>query len=125
MEYHIAGPADDEDYAQAEYLAEMLMVSLPSISCKLHPVLPDDWPDYVRERAGFLGCKQRAPLVWMSSGVVVGGLSEFTAECDSKYGLSVRGVEVRPPRRQAASPRCHAVACYTPCREHPCGRARS
>ena len=35
LEYNIAGPADDEDYAQAEYLAEMLMVSLPSIKCNL------------------------------------------------------------------------------------------
>ena len=41
LEYNIAGPADDEDYAQAEYLAEMLMVSLPSINCNLLPILPD------------------------------------------------------------------------------------
>ena len=40
LEYNIAGPADDEDYAQAEYLAEMLMVSLPSINCNLLPILP-------------------------------------------------------------------------------------
>lgn len=38
LEYNVAGPADDEDYAQAEYLAEMLMVSLPSIKCNCTPL---------------------------------------------------------------------------------------
>ena len=39
--YHIAGPADDEDYAQAENLGEMLMTSLRGVECVMHPVLPD------------------------------------------------------------------------------------
>ena len=93
LEYNIAGPADDEDYAQAEYLAEMLMVSLPSIHCNLLPILPDNWPDFVAEKCGFLGCKQRAPLVWMSSGIVVGGLPDWAAECEKKYGLRITDVE--------------------------------
>ena len=95
LEYLIAGPADDEDFAQAEYLAEMLMVSLPSIKCTLFPVLPDDWSTFVAEKSGFLGCKQRAPLVWMASGKVVGGLPEWAAECENKYGLVIKGVDVR------------------------------
>lgn len=93
LEYNIAGPADDEDYAQAEYLAEMLMVSLPSIKCNLIPILPDNWSDFVTEKCGFLGCKQRAPLIWMTSGIVVGGLPDWNAECEKKYGLRVTGVE--------------------------------
>ena len=95
LEYLIAGPADDEDFAQAEYLAEMLMVSLPSIKCTLLPIMPDDWGPYVSKQSGFLGCKPRAPLVWMASGAVVGGMPEWAAECEKKYGLLIRGVEVR------------------------------
>ena len=91
--YHIAGPADDEDYAQAEYLGEMLMTSLKGVDCVLHCVLPEDWTDFVSQQAATLGCKQRAPLVWLASGVVVGGLPEFLAECDKKYGLTTRGIE--------------------------------
>ena len=93
LEYNVAGPADDEDFAQAEYLAEMLMVALPSIKCTLYPIMPDDWTAFVSEKAGFLGCKQRAPLVWMSSGAVVGGLPEFAAEVDKKYGLRITGID--------------------------------
>ena len=70
LSYTIAGPADDEDYAQAEYLAEMLMVSLPSIHCTLKPIMPIDWNDFVKKQASFLGCKQRAPLIWTNSGAV-------------------------------------------------------
>ena len=73
VEYNIAGPADDEDFAQAEYLSEMLMVALPAIKCTLIPIMPDDWSDFVKAKSGFLGCKARAPLVWMSTGAVVGG----------------------------------------------------
>ena len=91
--YFVAGPADDEDYAQAEYLAEMLMVSLPSIKCELLPIMPDAWPAYVAEKCVSLGCKQRAPLVWMSSGVVVGGFPEFAGECEKKYGVRIQGVD--------------------------------
>ena len=93
LSYTIAGPADDEDYAQAEYLAEMLMVSLPSIHCTLKPIMPIDWNDFVKKQASFLGCKQRAPLIWTNSGAVIGGLPEFTAECEKKYGLRVAGVD--------------------------------
>ena len=99
LEYLIAGPADDEDFAQAEYLAEMLMVSLPSIKCTLLPIMPDDWGAYVAKQSGFLGCKQRAPLVWTSSGIVVGGLPDWSAECDKKYGLVIKGVDVREESR--------------------------
>ena len=91
--YHVAGPADDEDFAQAEYLAELLMASLKGIDCVIHAVLPEDWPAFVSDKSAFLGCKQRAPLVWMASGVVVGGLPEFTAECDRKYGMTARHVD--------------------------------
>lgn len=95
VEYFIAGPADDDDYAQAEYLAEMLMVSLPSIKCTLMAILPDDWSTFVAEKAGYLGCKQRAPLVWMASGAVVGGLPEWASECEKKYAVVIKGVDVR------------------------------
>ena len=78
LTYNIAGPADDEDFAQAEHLAELLMISLPSITCTLHAVLPNEWTSFVTRQAGVLGCKQRAPLVWLSSGVVVGGLPEYS-----------------------------------------------
>ena len=89
LEYNIAGPADDEDYAQAEYLAEMLMVSLPSIKCNLIPILPDNWATVQKVASS----AQRAPLIWMTSGIVVGGLPDWNAECEKKYGLRVTGVE--------------------------------
>ena len=119
LEYLVAGPADDEDFAQAEHLAEMLMVSLPTIKCTLLPILPDDWTDYVAERAGFLGCKQRAPLIWMSTGVVVGGFAEFAAECDKKYGVAIKGIDVRAlsrfpsvrPSAHAPRPRARSTRC--------------
>ena len=91
--YHVAGPADDEDFAQAEYLGEMLMSSLRGVDCAIHCVLPEDWSGFIAEKSAFLGCKQRAPLIWMSSGVVVGGLPEFTAEVDLKYGINARHVD--------------------------------
>ena len=94
LEYLIAGPADDEDYAQAEYLAEMLMVSLPSIKCTLMPIMPDEWQAFAVKQCGFLGCKQRAPLVWMASGAVVGGFPEWAGECEKKYGVRITGIDV-------------------------------
>ena len=100
--YHVAGPADDEDYAQAEYLAETLMSSLKGVECILHPVMPDEWTAFVSEKAAFLGCKQRAPLVWMSTGVVVGGLPEWAAECDKKYGISAKHISFETWTRIAA-----------------------
>ena len=119
--YFVAGPADDEDYAQAEYLAEMLMVSLPSIKCELLPIMPDAWPAYVAEKCGFLGCKQRAPLVWMSSGAVVGGFPEFAGECEKKYGVRIQGVDVR-----AAARLTRASARLRPPHPHSAlGRSRS
>jgi hypothetical protein len=93
LEYFVAGPADDEDYAQAEYLAELLMVSLPTIKCSLFPILPNNWNEYVMQKCSYLGCKQRAPLIWMNSGTVVGGLPEFAAECEKKYNVVVKGVD--------------------------------
>lgn len=63
--------------------------------CAVIPILPDNWHDYVSEKCGFLGCKKRAPLVWMTSGIVVGGLPEWAAECEKKYGIRIAGVEVR------------------------------
>lgn len=90
--YHIAGPADDEDYAQAEHLGEMLMTSLQGVECVMHTVLPESWPEFAKERCAFLGCKQRSPLVWLASGVVVGGLPEFVSEVDKKYGLHTRHI---------------------------------
>ena len=102
LQYFVAGPADDEDYAQAEYLAELLMVSLPSIKCNLFPILPDDWNEYVTQKCSFLGCKQRAPLIWMSSGKVVGGLPEFAAECEKKYQVVIKGVDFSTWSRVAA-----------------------
>ena len=59
--YHVAGPADDEDFAQAEYLAELLMASLKGVDCVIHAVLPEDWPSFVSDKSAYLGCKQRAP----------------------------------------------------------------
>lgn len=103
-EYNIAGPADDEDYAQAEYLAELLMVSLPTVRCNLIPVLPDDWGAFVAQKCGYLGCKERAPLIWLNSGAVVGGLPEFTSECDKKYGVSIKGIDVRAPTPSRSLP---------------------
>ena len=93
LEYVIAGPADDEDFAQAEYLAELLMVSLPSVKVTLMPILPEAWPDFVGQKAAFLGCKQRAPLAWTSSGKVIGGLPEWSGEVETKYSLRVRGID--------------------------------
>ena len=98
LEYNIAGPADDEDYAQAEYLAEMLMVSLPTITCNLVPVMPDDWGAFAKQKCAFLGCRERAPLIWLNSGAVVGGLKEFSKECAEKYGVEIKGVDVRSHR---------------------------
>ena len=98
LEYNIAGPADDEDYAQAEYLAEMLMVSLPTITCNLVPVMPDDWGAFAAQKCAFLGCRERAPLIWLNSGAVVGGLKEFSKECAEKYGVEIKGVDVRSHR---------------------------
>ena len=91
--YHISGPADDEDYAQAEHLGEMLMLSLKGVQCVMHTILPEEWSDFSKEQCAQLGCKQRSPLVWLASGVVVGGLPEFKAEVEKKYGLSTNHVE--------------------------------
>lgn len=93
LEYLLAGPADDADYAQSEYLAELLMSSLPSVKCTFKPILPEQWSSFVEKQSGFLGCKPRAPLIWMGSGVVIGGFTEFAAECDAKYGVAIKGVE--------------------------------
>jgi len=86
------------------------MVSLPSIKCTLMPIMPDDWPAFVAKQAGFLGCKQRAPLVWMTGGIVVGGFPEWAAECEKKYNVVIKNVEVRardssraPAARRGAS----------------------
>jgi len=108
--YHVAGPADDEDYATAEYLAEMLMNSLQGVECVLHPILPDDWSSYVASKAAFLGCKPRAPLVWLSSGIVIGGLPDFTAECDKKYGINCKHVPFETWPRIAAENMAAALA---------------
>jgi len=90
--YHISGPADDEDYAQAEHLGEMLMLSLKGVQCVMHTILPEEWSDFSKQQCAQLGCKQRSPLVWLASGVVVGGLPEFKAEVEKKYGLSTNHV---------------------------------
>lgn len=87
--YNIAGPAGDEDYAQAEYLAEMLMNSLPNVSCNITPVLPEEWPDFVSAKCAQLGTTPREPLIWMNSGRVVGGYTEFANESDHKYGVQI------------------------------------
>ena len=91
--YFVTGPADDEDFARAEYLAEMLMSSLPSLRCRVIPVLPERWADHCSKLAAKLGCEARSPLVWAGTGKVLGGLSEFEAACDVKYGIHIPEVE--------------------------------
>ena len=91
--YHIAGPADDEDFAQAEYLAETLMTSLQGVHCVMHTVLPDKWPDFIKQKCAELGCERRAPLVWMDLGHVVGGLPDFSREVEVKYGIHIKHIE--------------------------------
>ena len=53
--YYIAGPADDEDFAKAEHLAEMLMSALPGQTCRIIPVLPENWEQYQEKLCSKLG----------------------------------------------------------------------
>ena len=66
--YYIAGPADDEDFAKAEHLAEMLMSALPGQTCRIIPVLPENWEQYQEKLCSKLGCSARAPMTWTGTG---------------------------------------------------------
>ena len=54
VQYNLSGPADDEDFAQAEYLCEMLMATLPHASCHITAVLPEEWPGYIEKKCATL-----------------------------------------------------------------------
>ena len=71
--YIVAGPADDEDFARAEHLAELLMSSLPGLRCRVIPVLPEQWPEYCMKLTARLGCSARCPIVWAGTGKSLGG----------------------------------------------------
>jgi hypothetical protein len=47
--FHIAGPAGSLEFAQADDLAELLMRSLPDISCRIQHILTDDWREHSSE----------------------------------------------------------------------------
>ena len=87
--FFVAGPADDEDFARAEHLAELLMSSLEGIRCRIIPVLPEKWNDYLERLKAKLGCAGRQPLIWTGSGKTIGGIPEFELMCEVKYGIRI------------------------------------
>ena len=93
--YFVAGKANDDSFAKAEHLAEVLMSSLPSATCHVLPTLPDAWPALSKSTCARLGCKEVHPLVWTGSGRMVGSLVEFERECLAKYNLKVEA-SIRP-----------------------------
>lgn len=93
--YYVAGKANDDSFAKAEHLAEVLMSSLPSATCHILPTLPDAWPALSKSTCARLGCKEVHPLVWTGNGRLVGSLAEFERECLAKYNLKVDS-QIRP-----------------------------
>lgn len=93
--YFVAGKANDDAFAKAEHLAEVLMSSLPSATCHILPTLPDAWPALSKSTCARLGCKEVHPLVWTGNGQLVGSLAEFERECSEKYNLKVDS-QIRP-----------------------------
>ena len=87
--YYVAGSAEDEDFAKAEHLAEMLMSALPGIKCRIIPVLPEQWDQYLEKLCSKLGCPGRMPMIWTGSGKAVGGIFDFQQMVEIKYDIKL------------------------------------
>ena len=87
--YYLAGPADDEDFARAEHLAEQLMSSLPGVKVRIIPVLPEQWEAYLEKLCSKLGCVAKVPLIWTGNGKAIGGIFDFQQDVDVKYNLKL------------------------------------
>ena len=101
--YFVAGPADDEDFAKAEHLAELLMSSVEGVRCTIIPVLPENWQPYIDKLHAQLGCQPRQPLIWTSTGKAIGGIFEFETAVDTKYGVRVPETKLETWKQIAAA----------------------
>jgi hypothetical protein len=92
--FHIAGPAGSLEFAQAEYLAELLMRNLPDISCRIQHIHPDDWREYSSELCRARGfpdvlVSRQGPIAWTGTGHLVGGATEFNTEVCTQCALEL------------------------------------
>eukprot|EP01138_Halocafeteria_seosinensis_P008071 gb/GECG01008247.1/.p1 GENE.gb/GECG01008247.1/~~gb/GECG01008247.1/.p1 ORF type:complete len:379 (+),score=58.80 gb/GECG01008247.1/:1-1137(+) len=95
--YIIAGRADDEKFAHAQRLGQLLLANLPDVRVTTHLAHPDDW------ETGYVPYLKRkfdekklplydhglvaSPFVYTEDDVIVGGEWEFSAEVSDTYGI--------------------------------------
>jgi hypothetical protein len=129
----IAGAADSLDYARSERLGDVLRHALPSARVDTRPVLPRQWPAFLRDacaemrfdaallqRVGVgVGDGQQCQcVVWSRSGTLIGNAQAFAEfarqryqlECDLGEDELARNAEANLAIAQHAQRVCGCVA---------------
>ena len=131
--FHIVGPASSLEFAQMEYLGEMLMRNLPNIMCRIVRVHPSDWRAYASEVCRLQGfppelAQRLAPFAWTGAGYLVGGAADFNADvraCRAAHPHARASARPRPPAatlraRRSRRGGAHAALAAALRRASPC-----
>jgi hypothetical protein len=90
--YIIAGKANDDSFARAEFAAKQIEASCPNIFFRFEMKHPDIWPEFISavfRKYDFTGAPENFPcLVWTHEGELIGGAAEFIQQiCVEKFGI--------------------------------------
>jgi len=89
MEYHIAGAANDPNYADAEAILDDLEMNLPDIKAVKHMKVPADWESFASQLCRKMGFPEqelvKGPIVW-AAGRCVGNHIALKNFSERVYG---------------------------------------
>jgi len=92
MEFHLAGSANDPNYADAEALLDDLSTNLPQVTVTKHMKDPEKWDEWARRLCRRMGFPEKqlaqGPIIW-AAGRAIGNQIDIKSYTEKVYGRCV------------------------------------